>query len=512
MSKKTIQTQNKYIEKKGMIHSVLDEHLIFLVEAMAVNDKIYDDINELFDSKSRVFTEYAENSELYNHPLIISGSIEYEEQSRKILGILLHTRESGNKKQTDIIHETIYKGWPRASRNIVNHRNVNIEAYINSLKNDTKHNYTENAAELFIFYMICVNCKIPIINPKLVVGYFTSLSLRTYVYSNEMYFDNFNHKEEELQKKLIAFKDDLIKEYGILVSSDNQIRIRNKELQKYFKSMYRLAYSDKIELYCLFREIELDDKDINDILCSFSFEALDECNDESARQFVSAIMIKLLVKSIKRTKELYYKQIANPLPNRADAKSLDNLEKENQRLLSENRNKNQRIDELNDRLRMSKNETEKPLLDKIRELERQLAKQQDIIYQEKEKDKELAALREFFFSMENQNATTDTAQETQAVMDLKDTVAAIIGGNQKWVARMKELLPNWVFITSTGFDKRSLDNIQTVFFVPNSMSHSLYYKAVSIARNRNMDIGFIYSQNEQLALKDIAKALARAGY
>jgi len=73
-------------------------------------------------------------------------------------------------------------------------------------------------------------------------------------------------------------------------------------------------------------------------------------------------------------------------------------------------------------------------------------------------------------------------------------------------------LPNWVFITSTGFDKRSLDNIQSIFFVPNSMSHSLYYKAVAIARNKNMDIGFIYSQNEQLALKEIAKALARAGY
>ena len=95
-------------------------------------------------------------------------------------------------------------------------------------------------------------------------------------------------------------------------------------------------------------------------------------------------------------------------------------------------------------------------------------------------------------------------------MDLADTAGAIIGGSSRWSARMKELLPKWVFISSEGFDKRSLDAVQTVCFCPNHMSHALYYKAIAVAKSRNMDIGFIYSQNEHLALKEIAKVLVKA--
>ena len=511
MNKKTPQPKQKASTKKGLIYTILDEHLIFFVEAMAVNKTIHQDIEELYKTKSRLFKEYAAKSELSRHPLIINGSIQHEEISLKILGILHHTRENSINKQVEAIHEIIYKGWPRACRNVLNFRNTDIEAYIRELKNESKRNYAANSSELFIFFLLCSNSKMPIVSPAWMLSYFTALSLRAYVYSGESHFDSFKEKDKSTQAEILKLKESVFKEYGISISSDNQITIRNNELLSHFKFLYRLAFVENVEVYSMFRDIEFSENDIYDILCSSPGDVLSLSSEEAAKRVIMGYVVKLMAKSISSAKMHHFQQSAELAEIRNEAKALDSLTLENKKLKSENRLHLNSISDLKEKLRLASIEAEKPHLERIRELEKLIAKQREALLLQQEKDRELAALREFFFSLENRDSNLASTNDTETVMDLKDTVAAIIGGNPKWSAKMKELLPNWVFITSKGFDKRSLDNVQTVFFVPNSMSHSLYYKAVAIARNKNMDIGFIYSQNEQLALKEIAKTLARAG-
>ena len=487
------------------------ETLIFFVEALALNTEIHEDIDDLYKTKSAAFHKYANKSDLRKHPLIVCGSARHEEYGRKALGILLYAMETHNKSVIGGVDRIIQKGWPRACYNAFNHKSVNIKGYVSELQNACKQNVAGSMAELFVFFSLCVDNKLPIVKKTDIADFFTALALRSFIHTNDRYFDAYNKKSAEEQKKLDSLKDRIYNDFGIKISPDNQIHVSDNELSKYYRFAYRLSYADKIELYYLFREISLDEKDINDVLCAYADVYKSGSDEEAAKAFLSGVIIKLMVKSVIDAKEYYFQHADEQAETFKLEKDIENLTVDNQRLSSENRRHLDNIGSLKEKLRSSNEAVEKPLLDRIRELEKRISKLNDTVRQAQEKERELAALREFFFSLENRESAQEEERAPKTMMDLKDTVGAIIGGAPKWSARMKELLPKWVFILSEGFDKRSLDNIQTIFFFPNNMSHALYYKAVAIAKTKNMDIGFIYSQNEQLALKEIAKTLAKAG-
>ena len=494
-------------KKNSMFES---DTLVYLVEALAINSSIHKDIDLLYNSKRLAYRECAARSNLSKHPLILCGGIAREEYSKKALGILLHARKTRNPELIDSINMIIQKGWPRAWRSVLSYRSVDIDAYLHELRNGLEQNLAENSTEMFIFHFLCRISGLPIISPTEMIMYFSSLALRSYVHSKESYSDSYGSKDEASRAEISKLKDRVFTDRGIRISQDNQIFIDDSELLKQYRFMYRLAYSDKVELYYLFRELDLSEKDILSVLSTYCDVFKDSSDGTAANQFLYGIVIKMLVKSLIQAKEYYFRNSAEQTGVQQQAEIIDKLRAENQQLATKNRCLQETADSHGKKLSTAKHDAEKPLLDKIRYLEKQIAKQNELIQQERENKRELAALRNFFFSMDQQNTAQETEQQPEATMDLKDTVGAIVGGNQKWSARMKELLPNWVFIQSEGFDKRSLDNMQTVFFVPGSMSHTLYYKAVAIAKSRKMDIGFIHSHNEQLALKDIAKTLAQA--
>ena len=488
------------------------ETMIFLVEALILNTKIHEDIDDLYRTKSKTFHDYAVRSGHIEHPLIVCGSINHEEYGRRALGILQYAIETNNKNTINKLDKIIKKGWPEAYYNVSNYKTVNIESYIKELQNACMRSVAGSMAELFVFYCMCIDNMLPIVSKAELVSFFTALAMRSYIHTSERYFDAYNKKSEEKRRELDTLRERVINDYGITITPDNQIIVSNNDLNKLYRFAYRLVYTDKVEMYHMFKDIQLEEKDINDILCAYHDIYKDSSNDEAGRAFLSGLIIKLLVKSIIGAKDYYFRQTAEQAEMYLLEQTVERVRSENKRLISENERRNEIICNLNEKLRLSNTTAEKPLLDRIRDLEKQNAKLQEALRQEQQKERELSALREFFFNMENRDHSSeqDAVRPTEIIMDLKDTTGAIIGGNPKWSARMKELLPKWVFILSEGFDKRSLEGIQTIFFLPNNMSHALYYKAVAIAKTKNMDIGFIYNLNEQLALKAIAKVLAGA--
>ena len=119
---------------------------------------------------------------------------------------------------------------------------------------------------------------------------------------------------------------------------------------------------------------------------------------------------------------------------------------------------------------------------------------------------ELNSLREFLFSL-------DQKEEYQAEEidfdELKKYKAIVIGGHERWQQRMKEYLPNFIFIhpDQLNFDIRLLDGIDIVFVYPNYLNHSMYYKLMGAIEGKNIKIIYINQQNEELVLKCIYKAI-----
>ena len=490
--------------------------LIFIAEAMAINTKTHPDIDQIYESNRYAFLEYARKSDLYNHPFIVGGSVYHEEYGRKALGILQYIRETNDKSAAGSIYDIIQRGWPRAYNNITNYKKVNIEKYISELKIGCRQNAAEYTVEMFVFYCLCIWNNIPVIKPREIINYFFALFFRAQILSNDKQVDFYIKMEKDAQKEVDDLKDRILNDYGIVITPDNQIHIKNKELNKLYRFIIRLAFTEKIDPYYLFKEITLCDNDIKDVFGIYLSEKCKCSDDKAAGMFLSGIIIKLLAKSINQTKEHYfeyynkneklYADIENHTENQK--KTIDRLMAENKQISAENTRLKEAASRFPEKLISSNKEAEKLNLEKIRELEKTVAKQNEIIRQEREKERELAALRDFFFSLENQDFEPEAGPNT--LLDLSGTTGAIIGGNPKCTARLRELLPKWVFISSEGFDKRSLDGLQTVCFFPNYISHALYYKSLSIAKNRNMDIGYIFSQNEHLAMKEIAKILVQA--
>ena len=246
------------------------ETLIFFVEALALNTGIYEDIDDLYRTNSKAFKDRAAKSDLIGHPLIVCGSIRHEEYGRKALGILLYAMETRNKNAVNGIDRIIKKGWPIAYNNAFNHKNAKIEPYIKGLQDACKHNVAGSMAELFVFYSFCIDNKLTIVKSADIVSFFAALSLRRYIHSSDRYFDSYNKKSEEKRSELDSLKERIYKDFGIVITPDNQISANDNELNKYYRFTYRLAYSDKVEFYYMFKDIALEEKDINDVLCAYT--------------------------------------------------------------------------------------------------------------------------------------------------------------------------------------------------------------------------------------------------
>lgn len=70
---------------------------------------------------------------------------------------------------------------------------------------------------------------------------------------------------------------------------------------------------------------------------------------------------------------------------------------------------------------------------------------------------------------------------------------------------MKDL----VFITSENFDVRLLDGIDHVFIFAKHIGHKLYYRVINEVRKRDIPVSYVSKVNEELAVKEIKKALTK---
>lgn len=461
----------------------------FVVEALGSNKHIYKDIDNLYQRYKYEFYKAAKESEWYEHPIFKEGSLLQEEYCKKVLGILA----------ADIDDDTVYqdfmkliqKGF-RWTYEYVNKRfSVDVDEYTRAFTKKY-HGATDDKGigieqHFCILLFLALNMQKKVIenevHQRFISLLYTRLQHSTGDEKIRMSYDRLKPEDIERVQKL---KQKLFKEYGKIRNFDELLA---KQFDGSKKDMFTFLFDfENLSSVSIFRDLKFTERDIDEILCLYTVIREDnELDVDEALQFlIPGIYIKYLLKAYKQVKEMYFRN--NKETMFVELEGLEReLRKANEKLAEAQRGLSE--------------------LQKIHGLLQKENERLKIELAEAQRNKnELNSLREFLFSL-------DQKEEYQAEEidfdELKKYKAIVIGGHERWQQRMKEYLPNFIFIhpDQLNFDIRLLDGIDIVFVYPNYLNHSMYYKLMAAIEGKDIKIVYINQQNENIALKFIYKTI-----
>ena len=131
---------------------------------------------------------------------------------------------------------------------------------------------------------------------------------------------------------------------------------------------------------------------------------------------------------------------------------------------------------------------------------------------------ELIALREYVYN--EKTTASDNADETdldeqtreQIIDKIQEKRVAVLGGTERWIKRMKRLLPAWSFVSVHDGNRGSLlalERADYVYIYTDALKHSQYYRAMSIVKNKNKMLYYLGSSNVDECLRQFERELGR---
>jgi hypothetical protein len=106
-------------------------------------------------------------------------------------------------------------------------------------------------------------------------------------------------------------------------------------------------------------------------------------------------------------------------------------------------------------------------------------------------------------------AAPDTTKDLQK---LKEVRAVVIGGTERWQARLSSHLPHFVYLygDAAGFDESLVINADIVFADTRfKFNHGCFYRLADIVRRHNKRLVFLSRTNTALAVRQMAAAVER---
>lgn len=131
---------------------------------------------------------------------------------------------------------------------------------------------------------------------------------------------------------------------------------------------------------------------------------------------------------------------------------------------------------------------------------------------------ELLALREYVYRLktsdspgteENTPGLNDETREELIDM-IKGKKVAVLGGTERWIKRMRRLLPAWSFISVEDDNIGSynaLERADFIYIYTSALKHSQYYKAMGIIKNKEKMLFYLGSTNTDECLQQFRREL-----
>lgn len=454
--------------------------LPFAVEALGYNQKIYKDIDRLYQTRKYDFYRAAKAHELYTHQIVTEGALLQEEYCKKALGILLYA--SGDEELAEALSAIFRKGWTYAYLFVQNNAQVDLKRFMGNVVKKAggidKVSDDWLNAQIFVVYFLALSAGKPIVENDLKATF------------ERMLVDRWNHYREDdptrislssaTPERLAQVKDlkrRIFAEYGRFVDFKSMYGLFGRA-----EKMALLFDFERLSCESVFNTVEFSECDIEEILLAYGPPK--EINLNHAIDFlVDAMYVRYMAKAYNEVKRRYF---AN---NKETAYiELEGLEKDLSAAKGE-------ISRLSGLLSGAQDEN--------KQLEREIPRLKAELAEETKNRQELNSLREFLFSLDRQEEYEEAVPYDLA--ELKNLKAVLVGGHEKWQARMKGLLPGFIFIhpDNMAFDLRLLDGVDIIFIYTQYISHAIYQRVMSASAGKR--IGYLNQPNEARVLQDIAR-------
>jgi len=470
---------------------------VFVANALASKPELYKDIDRIYKRQKYRFYRSAKENNLYNHPLLTSGSLLREEYAKKVLGILC--------VYPTLLLPLLKKGWKKVFALIQNKPVINLEDILTKAIPDIEKVTDDEINNT----MIAAIALIQLLNKDLVQNNF-------YYKFSEVFEQRLRHAEgwkrlnwETLESKY-KIKAETIKAdlYQHKYIRPNLYSFtRDEELAKISEAIGFIFDLERMDTSIL-EEIQYNDKDISELASAYFLTHWNLNKNDAARFVVSGMYIKGLLKAYRRVKEQYFANNRETL-----FIELEELEQQNAKLLEKVAQleiENQRLSRENNELRKQAESGYKQAAGEyqaqIREIIGELVK----LKTENELDKiELAKLRELFFSLNVENVSDNIKDACVNLEQLRNLRAVVVGGHERWQQRLRNLLPEWKYIGAeqVNFPLNLLDKVDVVFFYAGYVNHAVYYRMINEIRRRKIRIEYLQKNNESQVLREIASKL-----
>ncbi|WP_283684666.1 hypothetical protein [Clostridium perfringens] len=533
---------NKFlIGVDSSVISTLNKHKIefepYLAYGIATNPNACTDLDDLIKKFNIDYTNITKNSKYLIEKLYICSRFEVKYYFIKALALIIMAKIEPIIKQD--FERLLRKNWRSEYLYVTGTKNINLIDYLNSIaaKGDFTYNafnslikmyillyftirYTENYSieEIKFLSMILESTDDNVVYKKNVNEIFNKdrknakIMLKLLEDLTGVYFNSTDLgiacpaylpdiKGNNLINNILSFGIDLeiqhntkpfpkkieygltkVKQLNILITSIlAKSNIDLKTLNISLKKEEQLDIMLMLYRYLKMNGIKLD-----------KFHYLDEM--DQAHVYLDLLNVNLILNVVMLLSKLHKEE-----ENFFKTNFIDNLGDKFEQLKQDNNNLHNKI------LRLEY-EKEK-LLDELESFKNENKRLSQELDKHTEDSKELLALRSYLFNSTSniQNENYSDEDFSDIIYDLKTVKVTIVGGTNTWINRMKNLLPEWNYISidQVNFDTSLLD---TDWVVINSVQnmHKLYYKA---KENTNANLAIISKVNVELACKEIHKII-----
>jgi len=113
---------------------------------------------------------------------------------------------------------------------------------------------------------------------------------------------------------------------------------------------------------------------------------------------------------------------------------------------------------------------------------------------------ELVALREYVYSLREDEAADELDEQTQEDMirKLQNKNVAVLGGTERWAKRMKRMFPSWSFIPVSDVSiggYNALERADFIYIYTDALKHSQYYRTMNLIRSSNKMLFYLGGSN-----------------
>jgi len=148
------------------------------------------------------------------------------------------------------------------------------------------------------------------------------------------------------------------------------------------------------------------------------------------------------------------------------------------------------------------------VIERCEELERRNAELEERERRYREEHFELAKLREYVYSLTDENDLDNTFDRERVIKQLQEKKIVIIGGHENWLGKLKELFSKWNYIGAGEINSQIEDGLlhaDMIYFFTDYLSHKTFNKYMDFIRGRGLNFSYIHSVNIERNLRQMKK-------